>query len=162
MNNNYPTPLILKVGVCAIMDYITTLLRDKGFKVTPQRLAIYSVLINTKSHPSAEMIFSQLQPVYPTMSLATVYKTIEILKEIGMVQVLNVGEDSFRYDANIENHPHIRCMACGRVDDLDGIDADGFIKEVANVTAYQVTGQQFYFFGVCPECQTKCRGKLSA
>ena len=144
------------------MEFITCLLRDKGFKVTPQRLAIYTVLANTKVHPSAEMIFSQLQPVYPTMSLATVYKTIEILKEIGMVQVLNVGEDSFRYDANIENHPHIRCMACGRVDDLEGIEADEFIKGVSNLTSYQVTGQQFYFFGICPECQTKSKGRLSA
>ena len=61
---------------------VTALLRDKGFKVTPQRLAIYQVLANTKEHPSAEMIFNQLQPSYPTMSLATVYKTVEILREI--------------------------------------------------------------------------------
>ena len=52
---------------------VTTLLRDKGFKVTPQRLAIYSALAATKAHPSAEMIYNELQPVYPTMSLATVY-----------------------------------------------------------------------------------------
>jgi len=132
---------------------ITAMLRDKGFKVTPQRLAIYNVLAGTKAHPSAEMIFNQLQPYYPTMSLATVYKTIEILKEIGLVQVLNVGEDSFRYDANTDNHPHIRCMTCGRVDDLEDIDATDFINKIADKTAYRLTGQQFYFFGICPECQ---------
>jgi Fur family peroxide stress response transcriptional regulator len=135
------------------MEYITSLLRDKGFKVTPQRLAIYQVLARTKAHPSAEMIFSELQPLYPTMSLATVYKTVEILKEIGVLQVLNVGEDSFRYDANVENHPHIRCMACNRVDDLEDIDTGGFTKSVANHTSYRITGQQFYFYGICPACQ---------
>jgi Fur family peroxide stress response transcriptional regulator len=134
---------------------VTTMLRDKGFKVTPQRLAIYSVLAATKAHPSAEMIFTELQPSYPTMSLATVYKTIEILKEIGLVQVLNAGEDSFRYDANTDNHPHVRCMACGRVDDVHGIDVSAFISDVSAKTAYQVTGQQFYFYGVCPGCQGK-------
>ncbi len=134
---------------------VAALLRDKGFKVTPQRLAIYNVLANTKAHPSAEMIFQQLQPHYPTMSLATVYKTIEILKEIGLVQALNVGEDSFRYDANTTRHSHIRCMNCGRVDDLEGIDTRSFIESVANSTSYRLTGQQFYFFGICPACQHK-------
>lgn len=134
---------------------LANLLRKRGFKVTPQRLAIYKVLALSKEHPSAEMIFNQLQPLYPTMSLATVYKTIDILREIGLVQVLNAGEDSFRYDANIENHPHIRCMKCGRVDDLDGIDTADFIRSVQKSTSYVITGQQFYFYGICPICQAK-------
>lgn len=134
---------------------ITSLLREKGFKVTPQRLAIYSVLYNTTEHPSAETIFNHLQPHYPTMSLATVYKTIEILREIGLVQVLNVGEDSFRYDANTKNHPHIRCTDCKRVDDIYDVDLSEFVNKIAEKTAYQLTGQQFYFYGICPSCQSK-------
>ena len=134
---------------------VTSMLRDKGFKVTPQRLAIYGVLSHTTAHPSAETIFNELQPVYPTMSLATVYKTIEILKEIGLVQVLNVGEDSFRYDANVDDHSHIRCMQCGCVEDLENIDASPFIKTVSDQTTYEITGQQFYFYGVCPHCRGK-------
>lgn len=134
---------------------ITVLLREKGFKVTPQRLAVYEVLANTTEHPSAEMIFQKLQPKYPTMSLATVYKTIEILKEIGLVQVLNAGEDSFRYDANMEEHPHVRCMLCKRVDDIFEVDAQPYIQNIAEKTAYRLTGQQFYFYGICPECQAK-------
>lgn len=134
---------------------VTSLLRDKGFKVTPQRLAIYNALAATKAHPSAEMIYNELQPVYPTMSLATVYKTIEILKELELVQVLNVGEDSFRYDADTSNHPHIRCMSCGRVDDLHGVDSSDFIGKISAQTDYTILGQQFYFYGVCPKCQTK-------
>ncbi|HWR38888.1 MAG TPA: Fur family transcriptional regulator [Patescibacteria group bacterium] len=132
---------------------VTSLLRDRGFKVTPQRLAIYSVLEESKAHPSAEMIFNKLQPTYPTMSLATVYKTIEILKEIDLVQILNVGEDSFRYDADTSNHAHVRCIACGRVDDLHGIDPSAFVSKVAASTEYRLNGQQFYFFGTCPGCQ---------
>ncbi len=134
---------------------VTSMLRDRGFKVTPQRLAIYNVLSHTTAHPSAEKIFNELQPVYPTMSLATVYKTIEILREIGLVQVLNVGEDSFRYDARVIPHSHIRCTKCGRVDDLEDIDAEAFIKAAAERTPYEITGQQFYFYGVCPACRSK-------
>jgi len=99
------------------------------------------------------MIYNELQPLYPTMSLATVYKTIEILKTLDLVQVLNVGEDSFRYDANTSNHPHIRCMGCGRVDDLFGVDSSEFIDQVAAMTKYSIHGQQFYFYGTCPQCQ---------
>lgn len=134
---------------------VTALLRDKGFKVTPQRLAIYKVLAESKAHPSAETIFSQLQPSYPTMSLATVYKTVEILKEIGLIQVLNAGEDSFRYDADTSMHPHVRCLACNRVDDLHDVDSHPFVEQVAKKTSYNLTGQQFYFYGYCPACQAK-------
>jgi len=138
---------------------VTALLREKGFKVTPQRLAIYNVLSNTTEHPSAEMIFSKLQEFYPTMSLATVYKTIEILKEIELVQILNVGEESFRYDANTDTHPHVRCLVCNRVDDIYGVDESAYVKEISEKTAYRLSGQQFYFYGVCPECQSKA-GKM--
>ena len=132
---------------------ITALLREKGFKVTPQRLAIYSALAGTKEHPSAEMLFNQLQPHYPTMSLATVYKTIEILRELELVQVLNTGEDSFRYDADTSNHPHIRCLSCQRVDDVDPLEWESFYKTVADSTGYELSGHQFYFYGLCPACR---------
>jgi Fur family peroxide stress response transcriptional regulator len=134
---------------------VTTMLREKGFKVTPQRLAIYNVLSNTKAHPNAEMIFNELQSFYPTMSLATVYKTIDILSEIGLVQILNIGEESFRYDANTTHHPHVRCMVCSRVDDIFGVDASDYMQNVAEKTDYHITGEQFYFYGVCPKCQKK-------
>jgi Fur family peroxide stress response transcriptional regulator len=101
------------------------------------------------------MIFNDLQVMYPTMSLATVYKTMEILKEIGLVQILNAGEESFRYDADTSNHPHVRCTKCGQVEDIENIDYSAFLQQVAQGTDYELTGQQFYFYGVCPACQSK-------
>lgn len=138
---------------------VTALLRKKGFKVTPQRLAIYNALCNTKAHPNAEMIFNKLQPYYPTMSLATIYKTVDILKEIGLIQVINVGEDSLRYDATVELHPHIRCTMCGRVDDIMDFDFTPAIKEAEQRSSYDLSGQQFYFYGVCPDCQARSKTK---
>ena len=96
---------------------LTALLRQNGYKVTPQRLAVYEALANTKQHPSAEMLFGTLQPKYPSMSFATVYKTVEILNKLGLIQIINTGEDSFRYDADISEHSHVQCTVCGRVDD---------------------------------------------
>ena len=80
---------------------VTALLRERGFKVTPQRLAVYNALAHTTEHPSAETLYQELLPDYPTMSLATVYKSLNILCAVGIVQELNVGEDSFRYDARV-------------------------------------------------------------
>ena len=98
---------------------VTKKLKEHGFKVTPQRLAVYNVLKNTKEHPCAETIYNQLLPMYPTMSLATVYKSLEVFKNIGLVQELDLGEGSSRYDANTNQHPHIQCLKCSRVEDVD-------------------------------------------
>ena len=85
----------------------TEMLKSQKLKVTPQRLAIFHMLYNTKSHPSAETIYNSLQETHPTMSLATVYKTLDALAKAGLVQQLHLGEDSFRYDATASSHPHI-------------------------------------------------------
>lgn len=136
-------------------EAVTNILREKGFKARPQRLAVYDALLSTKSHPNAEMLYNMLQPSYPTMSLATVYKTMDIFAELGLIQVLNVGEDSYRYDAETASHPHIRCIECNRVDDIFDFQAEGLMSEVGAQTGYQLTGRQLYFFGRCPECQKK-------
>ena len=136
-----------------VMQEVTTLLREKGFKVTPQRLAVYDVLCHTTAHPTADMIYSELQPTYPTMSLATVYNTLDILSKVGLVQVLNVGEESFRYDANTTSHPHICCVSCGRVDDVYRADAGDLVEQVESETGYAVSGKQLYFYGMCPACR---------
>lgn len=136
-------------------EAVTKILREKGFKVTPQRLAVYDALSSTKSHPNAEMLYSMLQPSYPTMSLATVYKTMDIFAGLGLIQILNVGEDSYRYDAETASHPHIRCMECNRVDDIFDFQDEGLLGEVGAKTGYQLTGRQLYFFGRCPQCQRK-------
>jgi len=135
-------------------EKVTILLRDRGFKVTPQRLAVYSALARTTAHPNAETLYRELQPYYPTMSLATVYKALSILCEVGLVQELNVGEDAFRYDANTDRHPHVRCLACGRVDDiLNDLSLGEAERQVADETGYEITDHQYYFFGRCPSCR---------
>lgn len=137
------------------MQGVTKRLRDNGFKVTPQRLAVYEALQGTEEHPNAEMLYSILQPAYPTMSLATVYKTMDILSEIGLVQILNVGEDSYRYDANTSSHPHVCCTSCGRVDDVLEVDDNAFTDMIAAKSSYKLSGRQMYFFGQCPDCQSQ-------
>lgn len=135
------------------MDNLALLFREKNLKLTPQRYAIYKYLSSTKSHPSAEMIFEKIIEDYPTMSLATVYKTVKTLSEIGLVQELNVGEDNFRFDANVTKHPHIVCLSCGRVDDLENVDFSFLNKEAEKYTDYMIQDHQLYFYGFCSKCK---------
>ena len=134
---------------------LAKILRDNGCKVTPQRLAVYDMLSHTTEHPTAEMIYQKVKEQYPTMSFATVYKSVEIFSKLGVIQVLNTGEDSFRYDANVMEHPHIRCTKCGRVNDVSHLDARAVESLVENETGFKVNGHQFYFYGICPDCQKK-------
>ncbi len=138
-----------------IMEEAAALLKQKGLKVTPQRLAILNLLRNTKEHPTAETIYKKLASDFPTMSLATVYKTLEVLKNIGLIQELNVGEGSFRYDANTNSHPHLVCLGCGKVEDLDESVLQNLIEEVKKHTDYRLVEQKLYFYGYCPACQKK-------
>lgn len=137
------------------MENLTLLFKEKNLKLTPQRYAIYKYLKSTKSHPSAEMIYDDLKANYPTMSLATIYKTLKTLIELGVVIELNVGEDNFRYDANTSQHPHIVCLSCGRVDDIENADFNFLDTEVEKYTNYKVDTHQLYFYGICHECQKK-------
>ena len=137
---------------------VTDILRRNKKKVTPQRLAVYAALADTTEHPTAETLYKELRADSPTMSLATVYKSLDAFCEIGIVRELNVGEEAFRYDADISPHPHIRCMSCDRVADVPITALPALDKNVASVTGYRIVSQQMYFFGYCPECQKKKAG----
>lgn len=128
-------------------------LRTQGLKVTPQRLAIYEMLKSTNAHPTVESIYTLLHTQYPMMSLATVYKTVESLSKAKLIQMLNTGEDSFRYDGFTHPHAHVQCNKCSRVDDVPTfLTEEDFSMEVARQTGYSLTHQQLYFFGTCPNC----------
>ena len=130
-------------------------LRSEGYKVTPQRIAIYNLLYGGKEHPTAEMIYRDLRTAHPTMSLATVYKTMEIFEKMGLVKVLDMGDESSRYDSDTHNHPHLRCVMWNKVEDLEGFNMADISAEAETLSEYRITGQQLNFEGICPACQAK-------
>lgn len=137
------------------MDNITNIFKEKKLKLTPQRIAVYKYLQSTKEHPSAEAIYKALQPSYPTMSLATVYKALKTLVEVNLVQEINVGEGNFRYDGKTGAHPHVQCMCCTRVDDIEGITFDNLNEDIKKYTNYDIVTNRIYFYGLCEECRKK-------
>lgn len=131
------------------------LLRRSGYKVTPQRLAVYEALAERHWHPSAEMLYAALQQRYPAMSLATVYKTVEILHKINIIQIINIGDNSLRYDADIRPHHHVQCTQCGTVTDikLEAAGLDGLNRQAETESGYLISSRQFNFYGICPRCR---------
>ena len=133
---------------------LTTILKEHGLKVTPQRLAIFKVLKSTDSHPSAESIYNELLPEHPSLSLATVYKTLDTFEKHGLVIQLNVGEDSARYDSDVSVHSHIKCTMCNTVRDYISTNTLEKLKiEAEKSTGFAIETQQVCFYGICPECQ---------
>ncbi|NOW92653.1 Fur family peroxide stress response transcriptional regulator [Clostridium beijerinckii] len=135
------------------MDQIASVFKEKKLKLTPQRLAVYNYLINTTSHPSADVIYSDIHIQYPTMSLATVYKALKTLVDVGLIQEINVGEGNFRYDGNSLPHPHLQCLSCGRVDDFKDLSLDNLNALAKENTDYQIVSNKVYFYGYCSNCK---------
>ena len=129
-------------------------LKEQGLRMTPQRLAVLKILAVSDKHPSVEMIYEKVKPVSPTTSLATIYKTVNLLKELGQVVELDFSGESNRYDGNKPYpHPHLICTKCNTVIDPD-VDALGELsRDLAKKTGYRIVKQRIDFFGICPRCQ---------
>lgn len=140
---------------------LASILKAHQLKVTPQRLSIFKMLRQTTAHPSAETIYQTLIQEYPTMSFATVYKTLDTFVQHGLIQQLNVGEDSYRYDADTSCHPHLQCTCCKTVIDLPALkEVNKLRSEVMESTGYTISGEQLYFYGKCPKCQSKDKKEM--
>jgi Fur family transcriptional regulator, peroxide stress response regulator len=137
------------------LEQIIRVLRDKGCRLTPQRVAVLRILSKSKGHPSAEQIYEEIRADYPTTSLATIYKTLNLLKNMGEVLELTFGVESHYDGKKPYPHPHVICTKCGQIlDPAFGTMAD-ISQEIARQTGYQITHQQLNFFGLCPKCQQK-------
>ena len=135
---------------------ITARLRERGYRITPQRLAILRVLAESPDHPTVEAVYRRLLPDFPDLSLATVYKTITALKACGEVLELQFSDRDNRYDAACPTpHPHLICQGCGAVADPELPGVEAMAKALAQATGYSILTHRLDFFGLCPECQTK-------
>ncbi len=129
-------------------------LRECGHRVTPQRLAILKILARSEGHPSVEEVYAIVAKDFPTTSLATVYKTVTLLKQLGEVLELEFSQDSNRYDGNKPYpHPHVLCIKCRRIVDPDLAILGNMTSEVSQQTGFQILNHRLDFYGVCPDCQ---------
>ena len=138
----------------ARLEEVIARLREQGHRLTPQRMAVLKVLIGNKEHPSAEQIYERVKVDFPMTSLATIYKTVALLKGMGEVLEIDLGTDGARYDGGDPHpHPHLICIECGSIIDVDATDLSELPQEVARRTGYRIVSHRFDFFGICPQCQ---------
>jgi Fur family peroxide stress response transcriptional regulator len=122
------------------LEQMIRMLRDKGCRLTPQRLAVLRILSKSEGHPSAEQIYEQIKVDYPTTSLATIYKTLSLLKNKGEVPELNCADAGSHYDRNKPYpHPHLMCTECGQILDPEFGPMAGISLEIARQTGYKIT-----------------------
>lgn len=129
-------------------------MRDAGVTPTMQRLAILEFLEETKSHPTADEIYAEIQETCPTIARATVYNTLEALTKAGTILQLTVDPTAARYDADTGPHMHFRCRVCGQVYDIDAKESRCLGNEV---DGHQVESVRTYAFGVCSSCHDEGR-----
>jgi Fur family peroxide stress response transcriptional regulator len=136
------------------LEQMLKVLKSQGCRVTPQRLALLKILARSEGHPGIEQIYEQIKSDFPTTSLATVYKTMSLLKEMGEVLELSLTSLGTRYDGNRPYpHPHLVCTRCGQILDPEVEDLAVVAAAMAQQTGYRITHHQLNFFGLCPKCQ---------
>ncbi len=131
-------------------------LQSRGSRFTSHRLALLRLLAVSEDHPNATQLFEKLRPQFPTISLATVYKTIALLKEEGEVLEIDLHNDS-HYDGNKPYpHPHLICDVCRKIIDGDEVQFTNIIhQEIERKFNFQVHREQMIFYGVCQACQKR-------
>ena len=138
------------------MEQIVASLRDEGFRITPQRMAIVDYLLKTEDHPSADHIHKVVRKRYPMVSLSTVYKTLYLLKEKNLVNEIEVGGES-RFDAHTDDHINIVCIKCGKIDDVDEETLKDIQLKAAKKSKYLILKSSFELHGYCSSCKSKMK-----
>ena len=134
-------------------------LRQAGYRLTPQRQAVIEALADSHSHPTAAELYERVRARYPMMGLATVYKTLELLLDLGEVVETGLGPGGARYEPNLHPHVNLVCRKCGRVADVPLTATAGDVGQpltwVAGRAAevgFTIQGGHIEYFGVCAAC----------
>ena len=136
------------------LDQMILKLKGHDFRITPQRLAVLKVLAASEGHPSVERIYESVRFQFPTTSIATIYKTVALLKQENEVLEISFPDGSNRYDGNKPYpHPHLICTRCKKIIDPDLSSLEDLAKEVTKETGFQIHTHRVDFFGLCRECQ---------
>ena len=128
--------------------------RRSGYTLTSQRRAVLEALKEAKGHPSAEDIYLIVKKKNPRVALGTVYQALSVLEEIGVIGSKHWSESPTRYDLNVAPHLDIRCVRCGQVSEVPGVELDGLEEAIRKNTPYQVTRATMVVEGLCPSCRT--------
>jgi Fur family transcriptional regulator, peroxide stress response regulator len=130
-------------------------IRNSGYRATPQRIAISKYILLNREHPTAQKAYLEIKKMHPTVSLATIYTTIKILKETGLVLEMNMPHGQTRFDPNTNPHAHLICMQCGDIRDWMDPLMPKLIAKVSADANFTITGSSLDLNGICENCDRK-------
>jgi Fe2+ or Zn2+ uptake regulation protein len=137
------------------VEALVDIFRQNGFKITPQRRAIFELLRGENRHLTATEIYQYVTADMPDISHATVYNTLRELTQLGELTIVeDLGEEGVHYDTNTQNHHHLFCMGCHALVDISR-SFEGLRLTPAEGSGYLVIKSQVTFYGYCPECQQR-------
>ncbi len=129
-------------------------LRQANYRITPQRMAVCQFLAETRSHPTPSEIYHAVKEQFPTISRATVYNTVAVLKELGEIIELPAGGSAgVRYETDVTPHVNLNCLRCGRIFDVALENLEEILREIDERTQFHVTSFHIEGYGICPDCQ---------
>ncbi len=124
-------------------------LKEKSINLSHQRLKVLEYLYNNRCHPTVDKIYTDLHKEISTLSKTTIYNTLKVLVEAGLVRVITIDDNETRYDIKVENHGHFKCDSCGEIYDFStDIDSINF----KDLSKFKIYDKNVYFKGICPEC----------
>ncbi|MFX1571822.1 MAG: Fur family transcriptional regulator [Promethearchaeota archaeon] len=132
---------------------LINLFRDKGFKVTVQRLAICKYVLPRGDHPSAEQIYQALKIDYPTISLGTIYKTLHLMQDLNIIQELGFKDGSRRYDPDMDPHINMVCTKCGKIYDYKTKKVKELWNNILSELEIKPKSQRIDIYYECDECK---------
>jgi Fur family peroxide stress response transcriptional regulator len=135
-------------------DFIEVLHRE-GLKATAQRIEISRILNESRTHPSAEEVYREVKKKFPTISPATVYKTIRVLKKAGKVRELAFYDKKTRFNGNMQPHIHLICLRCNRIEDVIDRKVKDSLQHFSDKLSFKIEGERIDLYGICRECQAQ-------
>ncbi len=141
-----------KQDIARRLSHFHAVAKAAGIKLTHQRLEIFREIASSIEHPSAEILFNALKLRLPTLSLDTVYRSLWLLNDLGLIMTLGARRESLRFDANLEHHHHFVCTRCGRIRDftspqLTDLPIPDAVKELGHIDSTHVEVR-----GICTTC----------
>ena len=137
------------------MDAFRVRCREAGLKVTPQRMTIYKTLIESKEHPSADILYRRVRKIFPNVSLDTVNRTLLTLAEIGAAFIVEGSGDPKRFDGNLKSHQHFKCIKCKRIIDFHHKPFDYISVPKSLSKKFTVLKKTVYLEGICDLCRKR-------
>jgi len=133
---------------------IATILRQHGYKFTPQRRIVIWAIASSQDHLTPTAIYEKVHQEHPTIGLVTIYRTLDILTRLGLICELHAGGSCHSYTTSaLERHHHLICTNCGKVVDFGGYDLSKLEQELSLETGFDIKDRLLEFIGLCQTCQ---------